>query len=96
MRLLVDECLAARVAELLVNHGHDAIHVADLGLLGQPDTAIMAAARTTGRVVVSADTDFGELLHITRAASPSVILLRRRNHDPQSTSTTISPPVPSS
>lgn len=42
----------------------------------------MAAAREAGRTVVSADTDFGELLAIGRHPGPSVILLRRAPHLP--------------
>jgi predicted nuclease of predicted toxin-antitoxin system len=82
MRFLVDECLTWRVAELLTEHGHDATHVAALGLLGRSDDMILAAAASSGRVVVSADTDFGELLQLTEAVAPSVVLLRRRSHEP--------------
>jgi predicted nuclease of predicted toxin-antitoxin system len=82
MRFLIDECLARRVAELLTQHGHDAVHVRAVGLLGTTDAAILTAASTDGRVVISADTDFGELLYLTDAVAPSVILLRRRSHEP--------------
>jgi predicted nuclease of predicted toxin-antitoxin system len=61
VRFLIDESMSARVAELLVVAGHDAVYVGDLGLLGAPDTHVMVAARQSGRSVVSADTDFGEL-----------------------------------
>jgi predicted nuclease of predicted toxin-antitoxin system len=37
MRFLVDECLSIRVAALLTAAGHDAIHVVNAGLAGQPD-----------------------------------------------------------
>jgi predicted nuclease of predicted toxin-antitoxin system len=62
--------------------GHDAVHVGDLDLLGAPDIDVMAAARESDRTVVSADTDFGELLAIGRHPGPSVILLRRAPHLP--------------
>ncbi len=62
--------------------GHDAVHVSDLDLLGAPDLDVMAAAKMPGRSVVSADTDFGELLAIGRHPGPSVILLRRAPHLP--------------
>lgn len=82
MRYLIDESMSARVAELLVVAGHDAVHVGDLGLLGAPDTHVMVAARQSGRSVVSADTDFGELLAIGRHPGPSVVLPRRAPHRP--------------
>lgn len=81
MRFLVDECLTPRVADHLVGAGHDAVHVGELGLLGSTDAEVMAEAASTGRVLVSADTDFGGLLAGSGDALPSVILLRRR-HDP--------------
>lgn len=83
MRLLIDECLSARLCSLLADAGHEAIHVGDLDLLGKPDTDVMAAAKSDGRVLVSADTDFGELLAKSGAALPSVVLLRRPAKTPE-------------
>lgn len=80
MKFLVDECLSTEVADLLRSAGHDVVHVLDLGLLGRPDAEVMAAAVAEDRVLVSADTDFGELLASGGASLPSLILLRRR-HD---------------
>jgi predicted nuclease of predicted toxin-antitoxin system len=82
VRLLVDECLSHRVAKSLRTEGHDAVHVSDRGLLGHTDDEVMAGALEEGRSVVSADTDFGELLARTNANLPSVVLLRRQLHDP--------------
>lgn len=81
MRLTIDECLAPIVAALLVDAGHDAVHVSELNLLGRPDTDVMVAAQKSGRVVVSADTDFGELLATSGDSLPSIVLLRR-SHEP--------------
>jgi predicted nuclease of predicted toxin-antitoxin system len=76
MRFLVDECLATRLAAVLRDAGHDAVHVADLDLLGAADTAVMAAATQDERVLLSADTDFGELLAAGKLDAPSVVLFR--------------------
>ena len=83
MKLLIDEALSARVANLLGSAGYDAVHVGELGLLGSPDQDVMAAARGAGRCIVSVDTDFGELLAIDQHSGPSVILLRRAPHRPE-------------
>lgn len=84
MRLFIDECLSTRLCDLLAKVGHDVVHVRDLGLLGAPDTEVMAAAIEHDRVLVSADTDFGELLAKSGATLPSVVLLRRPDKLPES------------
>lgn len=77
MRLLIDESLQHDLAAALIDHGHDAVHVADVGLQGAPDVDVLAKARADDRVVVTADTDFGTLLALSGASGPSVVLLRR-------------------
>jgi predicted nuclease of predicted toxin-antitoxin system len=76
VRLLIDANLSPRVAAKLREAGHDAVHVADVGLLSASDEAILAHAVASHQVIVSADTDFGELLAVSGAARPSVVLLR--------------------
>lgn len=77
MRFLIDQCLSPRLAEGLTELGHDAIHTAELGLESAEDSAILGAAREEGRIVITADSDFGTLLASTRATSPSVLYVRR-------------------
>ena len=76
MKLLVDENLPPRIAVLLSDAGHDAVHVGDLDAAGWSDPEIVDLARADGRTIVSADTDFGALLASTGATEPSVILVR--------------------
>jgi predicted nuclease of predicted toxin-antitoxin system len=76
VKLLIDENLAPRIASLLNDAGHDAVHVRDLEAAGAPDTRIIDLALADGRTIVSADTDFGALLASTEATRPSVILVR--------------------
>jgi predicted nuclease of predicted toxin-antitoxin system len=83
VRFLVDESLSHRVAVDLANAGHDAVHVRDLHLLGATDAAVMKAAADANRVVVAADTDFGELLALGRHPGPSVVIFRRAPHRPE-------------
>ena len=65
------------MATLLRAAGHDCAHVYELGLGGQPDEPIMAFADRENRILLSADTDFGELLANAPVLAPSVILRRR-------------------
>ncbi len=80
MRLLIDANLAPKVAARLRAARHDAVHVADIGMLAAPDETIPAHAASSGLVIISADTDFGELLAVTGATRPSVVLLRSADH----------------
>ena len=76
MRLLVDEALQDAVAKRLITAGHDTTHVRILGLAGHTDDEVMALAIADNRVLVTTDTDFGTILALTGAATPSVLLLR--------------------
>lgn len=78
MRFLVDECLPLSTAAALRATGHDALHVAEVGLQGAPDHAVMASAAADERILLSADTDFGELLATGKGGTPSVVLFRGR------------------
>ncbi len=76
MRFLLDSNLSPRVATLMRAAGIAAEHVREHGLQSEPDVVILAFARDNGFVVVSEDTDFGELLACERATTPSLVLLR--------------------
>lgn len=79
MKFLVDHNLSQRVAELLREAGHDAVHTGDIGLATAGDDEILGQAGDESRVIVSADTDFGTLLAAERATAPSLLLLRLRS-----------------
>ena len=77
MRLLIDANLSPKVAIALAKSGFESVHVGDVGLLTAADRSILDYAAANDLVIVSADSDFGELLASTRGATrPSVILLR--------------------
>jgi predicted nuclease of predicted toxin-antitoxin system len=79
VRFLLDENISPLAADSLRAAGHDAIHVRDLGLQRAKDPAVLQSARSQGRILISGDTDFGQLLATSRAAQPSVILVRRQS-----------------
>lgn len=77
MRFLVDECLPTRLALLLGEAGYDAIHVVGCRLAGTSDARVLAYAAAEAHVLLSADTDFGEILARSGGQVPSVTLFRR-------------------
>jgi predicted nuclease of predicted toxin-antitoxin system len=89
VRFLLDECLPVKLAALLRAAGYDCAHVYELGLGGQPDEQIMAVADRDDLILVSADTDFGELLATAQVVAPSVILIRRADKRPEPLATVI-------
>jgi hypothetical protein len=56
LKFLVDNALPPRLAELLVQAGYEAIHVRTYQMQAAKYEAILARARTEGRIIVSADT----------------------------------------
>lgn len=76
MRLLIDANLSHRVAELLREAGHDAVHVREIGLRHASDDEILDAATAGEHLIISEDTDFGALLAHRQASGPSLVLLR--------------------
>ena len=65
--------LAAQLAE----SGFDTVHVRELGLQAASDSEILEKAASDGRALISADTDFANLLTLRHQKKPTVILLRR-------------------
>ena len=90
MKFLVDNALSSGLAEGLRQAGYRAEHVRDRGLKDAADTAIFDCAAREGQVVISADTDFGTLLAMRRAAQPSVILIPPKYDPPTRTAASAS------
>ena len=76
MKFLIDNALSPALAALLQQAGHDAIHVRSIGLQHSDDEMIFDRAAAEGRILVSADADFGTLLAVRSARQPSLIQFR--------------------
>jgi predicted nuclease of predicted toxin-antitoxin system len=76
MRFLADAGISPKTIEFLKQLGHETTHVRTLGMQRAPDAQVIALARTDGRIVLSFDLDFGDLLALGVMDKPSVILFR--------------------
>jgi predicted nuclease of predicted toxin-antitoxin system len=83
MKLLVDMNLAPAWCGFLAGEGFEAVHWSTIGNARAPDSELMAWARRHRSVVLTHDLDFGILLAITRASSPSVVQVRVPNPLPE-------------
>jgi predicted nuclease of predicted toxin-antitoxin system len=76
VKFLLDENLSPLHAQTLRGLGHDAISVAALGLSGADDPAVRAAAIEGGRILVTLDGDFANVLRYPPAGTPGVLRFR--------------------
>ena len=76
MKVLLDENLPPQHAGVLRDLGHDAIAAIDAGLAGRPDNEIRNFAIESGRVLITLDADFGNILRFPPARTPGVIRLK--------------------
>lgn len=76
MKFLADMGISWRVVAGLRASGHDAVHLQeqDLGRLADKD--ILNKAVAEGRILLTHDLDFGELLAASGSKLPSVIVFR--------------------
>ena len=76
MRFLLDENVPRSLAHAFADRGHDAAPIPER-LRSSADSAVLAHARRTRRILVTLDTDFGALVFATgRPPPPAVVLLR--------------------
>lgn len=82
MRFIVDQPVSRKIARILRDAGHDAVHVTELGLATAADEGILDHASRDDRIIITQDADFGTLLAFSNRQYPSVILFRMTNGDP--------------
>ena len=78
MRFLVDAQLPPALARWLVAQGHEAEHVADLGMQSASDAAIWTYALASAAAVVTKDEDFAQRKVLSRTG-PVVVCIRLPN-----------------
>lgn len=75
MKILADAHISRPIVQHLLSLGHDVLHAGALSPR-LSDSAIMQIAATEGRVILTADKDFGELAFRRLIPSEGVVLLR--------------------
>ena len=77
-RILLDQGLPLGTTLLLNAAGWDVIHASEVGLASADDGAILEYAAKDGRVAVTLDRDFPQILALTASERPSVVLIRQQ------------------
>jgi predicted nuclease of predicted toxin-antitoxin system len=80
MKLLVDANIAVQIVQQLRAAGHDVLYAAEQ-TEGIADTQWLALANRDGRILITDDKDFGELVFRRGMLSSTVVLLRLHNLD---------------
>jgi predicted nuclease of predicted toxin-antitoxin system len=75
VRWLADECVAAPLVAFLRTGGHDVLYVAEAAA-GLSDADVITLASREGRLLLTEDKDFGDLVFRRERAVPGVVLLR--------------------
>ena len=81
MRFMVDESAGTAIVEYLRSIGHDVLPAAET-MPEAEDQNILARAMSEGRILVTNDKDFGELVFRSGQAHHGVFLLRPHDESP--------------
>lgn len=84
MKLLVDMNLSPDWVMALQTAGFEAVHWSTVGKGNAPDKELFDWARNNSHIVFTHDLDFGAMLAITGAESPSVFQIRTQDVAPAS------------
>jgi len=74
LKVLLDSCVSAPAGKALEEAGHDVAQVGDWGV-DPGDEEVLERARADGRVLVTLDKDFGELVVVHGQAHAGIIRL---------------------
>ncbi|MGC9346621.1 MAG: DUF5615 family PIN-like protein [Anaerolineae bacterium] len=83
MKFLGDMGISPQSIAFLREQGVEAVHLHELGLGRLPDVDIVDKAQNEGYIILTHDLDFGELLALSRASVPTVVIFRLQNMRPR-------------
>lgn len=83
MKFLADMGISPSIIRRLREQGYDAVHLYEQGLMRLADEDILRKAQAEGRILLTHDLDFGELLAFSKQEFPSVIIFRLSDMRPE-------------
>ncbi|HDP35587.1 MAG TPA: hypothetical protein ENN29_10810 [Candidatus Hydrogenedentes bacterium] len=83
MKFLADMNVSMSTVQYLRSNGHDALHLREHGLERAPDTVVLQKAKEEGRIILTFDLDFGDLMASSKEDLPSIIIFRLHDETPQ-------------
>ena len=83
MKILIDMNLSPVWTRVLQAENIEAVHWSSVGAPDAPDEEIMNYARENDFVVFTHDLDFGAMLALTQATSPSIVQVRAQDILPE-------------
>ena len=75
-QLLADECVYKATIDFVLTLGYDVVTAQDLGLAGANDDAIIGEAVALGRVLLTRDMDFSNILLYPPAQHLGIVVLK--------------------
>ena len=81
-RFLIDEDMPRSLAAALVTAGHQVLEVRDAGLRGRADDEVFARAQADGRVLITSDLGFSNVLRYPPGSHAGIVVVRVPNEMP--------------
>lgn len=86
MTFKLDENLPERARATIRSLGYECRTVGEEGLAGATDSAVAAAAREEGLILITLDKGFGDIRAYPPGSHPGILVIRTRNQAPASIS----------
>ena len=83
VKFLADMGISPKSVDFLKQQGHNAIHLHREGLNTLKDPQIFRKAIEEGRILLTHDLDFGDILSASGSHLPSVVIFRLQNMKPE-------------
>jgi len=82
MKFLADAGISMSTVQAVRDSGYEVIHLREQGLQRFPDPEVIRKARDEGRIILTFDLDFSDLLALGVMRSPSIIIFRLHDETP--------------